>query len=132
MKRYWLIFLAGVIVSVALTGCLGMIKNQVQQSERGLAEAKFDTYSRQAVVEHGPSILEINNELAEEISIKLTVVDHEEGWKIFEMAGHDTVTLELGAIDYLLEAETKDGDRDQLFIPPGDATVRITDEWFNF
>ena len=132
MKRYWPIILVGVLVSVTLTGCLGMIRNRVEQSERGLAEANFDRYSDYAAVEYGLSTVEINNELADEVSIKLSVVDHEEGWKIFELAGHGSLTLELGAIDYLLEVETKDGDRDQLFISPGDTTVRITDEWFYF
>lgn len=131
MKKYVLTFLFGVFVSAVLTGCLGTVRQQVERSEQGFTEAKFETYSRQVGAENGMSMIEINNRLPEDVSIKITMVEEEDIWRLFEVPGQDTLIIEVGTTDYFLEAETRDGTRDELFVPAGDATIHITDTWFD-
>ncbi len=132
MKRHLLIFVFVVFVSVVLTGCLGILEKRAERSEQGLAEARFETYSKLAGAENGISIIEINNALSKDVSIKITMVEEEDAWKLFEVPGQDTLKIEVGTTDYLLEAQTKEGASDELFVPAGDATIRITDDWFDY
>jgi hypothetical protein len=130
MRKYVLLPVFSVIIFFMLLGCLGGLGNRAGRAKQGLAESRFETYTKLIGTEKGISIVEINNKLSKEVTLKVTLLEEEDAWKEFELSGHDTLRLELGATNYLLEVRTEDGLRDELSVSAGDVTISITDDWF--
>ncbi len=131
MKKYLLTIVFSVFVFFMLLGCLGGLGGRAKEAKQNLAESKFETYTKLIGAEKGINFIEINNTLSKEITLKITLLEEEDAWKEFKLSGQDTLRLELGATDYLLEVQTEDGLSDKLSIPAaGDATIKITADWF--
>ncbi len=130
MKKYLLILALGFFVSLALAGCLGQLAEQSEKNERQVAEAKFDTYLKMAVAEQDPSTVTVRNTLPTTVSLKITVGDHQDAWKLFQVPGQNTLKIKLGASDYLFQvqadSDTGRGASNVLEIPPGNVTIDIT------
>jgi len=127
MKRYWLILTFGVLALSMLTGCLGALEQRAESAQQGLAEAKFETYSKAAAI---GATIEINNELATPVTVKITITEDEDAWKSFEIPGNSTLQVEVGAREYRLEAQTEHQTSNELLLVAGDTTISITDNWF--
>jgi len=127
MKRCLRILAFGVFAFLVLTGCLGTLEKRAERAERGLSEAKFETYSKAAAV--GVTI-EINNTLAIPVKIKLTIPEEKDAWKSFEVPAKGTLHIEVGIREYLLEALTTNESSSMLYTPSDNEIIRITNNWF--
>ena len=132
MRKYVLLTVLSVIVFSVLLGCLGGLGGRADRAQQGLAESRFETYTQLIGAEKGISIIEINNRLSKEVTLKITLLEEEDAWKEFVLAGQDTLRLELGATNYLLEVRTEDGLSDEHSISAGNVTIDITNDWFGF
>ena len=133
MKKCLLIFTFGVLASFMVTGCLGMLEQRADRGEQGMAEARFKTYSQLAGAENGVILIEVKNKLSTTVLLRITIVEEKDVWKLFEIPGNETLRIEVGATDYLLQAQldTSDGNAEygssnELLISASDAIVEIT------
>jgi hypothetical protein len=115
-----------------LLGCLGGLGGRAEKSKQALTESRFETYTKLIEAEKGINIIEINNKLSQEVTLKITLLEEEDAWKEFAISGQDTLRLELGATNYLLEVRTEEGLSDELSISAEDAIIDITKDWFVF
>ena len=133
MKKYLLILTFGVLASFMVTGCLGILKQQADRGEQGMAEAKFKTYSQLVGAENGVILIEVKNKLSTAVLLRITIVEEKDAWKLFEIPGNETLQIEVGATDFLLQAQLNKSDgnaeygsSNKLLISASDATVEIT------
>lgn len=133
MKKYLLILTFGVLASFMVTGCLGILEQQADRGEQGMAEAKFKTYSQLTGAENGVIIIKVKNKLSTTVLLRITMVKEEDAWKLFEIPGEETLQIEVGATDYLLQAQIDESDgnaeygsSNELLISASDAIVEIT------
>ncbi|NBD36172.1 MAG: hypothetical protein GVY30_09260 [Chloroflexi bacterium] len=102
-KKYILLSVWGLILFSVLLGCLGGLGGRPDSAQQGLAESRFESYTQLIGAEKGISIIEINNRLSKEVTLKITLLEEEDAWKEFVLAGQETLRLELGATNYVLE-----------------------------
>ena len=131
INRWLTVFVLGIFTFVFVTGCSGILEKQAERAEKagqGLAEAKFETYSKAAAI---GALIEIENTLSTPVMIKFIITEDEDAWKLFEVPAKDTLQIEVGAREYLLEAQGGVGGLHTLYLSPGNASVRITGDWFD-
>jgi len=121
-----------------VTGCLGTLEQQADRGEQGMAEAKFKTYSQLAGAENGVITIKVKNKLSTTVLLRITIEEEKEAWKLFEIPGEETLQIEVGATDYLLQAQLgSDGNAEyessnELLISASDTTVEITGAFDQF
>jgi len=130
MKKILILLTAG-FTCMLLTGCLSVVQNRVENAETGLAASLFRTYSQQTGAENGIITVSIRNLAQDTVMLKIIMVDHDDAWKFYEIPASDTLNLDLGKANYLLQVQqVTDNDpfvpSDQIHVNGMDTVVEIT------
>jgi len=138
MKKYLLILTFGVLASFMVTGCLGTLEQQADRNKQNVAEAKFKTYSQLAGAENGVITIKVKNKLSTTVLLRMTIAEEKDAWKVFEIPGDETVPIEVGATDYLLQAQhgsdgsAEPGSSNELLVSASNITVEISGAFDQF
>lgn len=103
MKKIYTGILPGMALLVLLSGCINLMADRAARYRDMAVEQQFDNYTRLAIVENGPCVIDVENSLSSNEWLRITIKDQPKLWKLYEIPAKSSTTIELGSMVYILQ-----------------------------